>query len=83
MLASCYRASLALARSNDVQTIAFPAISTGAYRFPIQMASAIAVREVVKHLTEHRLPRDVRFVCFDDNTLSTYEASLTAAKLDA
>ncbi|MDX1430115.1 MAG: O-acetyl-ADP-ribose deacetylase [Rhodothermales bacterium] len=83
LLASCYRASLALARSNDVQTIAFPAISTGAYRFPIQMASAIAVREVVKHLTEHRLPRDVRFVCFDDNTLSTYEASLTAAKLDA
>src|SRR5437016_11450673 len=46
LLASCYRSSFALAEEHGVRTIAFPSISTGAYGFPIERASRIAVREV-------------------------------------
>ncbi len=46
LLADCYRNSLALACENGVRTIAFPSISTGAYRFPVERASKIAVREM-------------------------------------
>jgi O-acetyl-ADP-ribose deacetylase (regulator of RNase III) len=50
LLASCYRNSLALAEEHGVRTIAFPAISTGAYRFPLERATAIAVGTVREHL---------------------------------
>ena len=50
LLASCYRQSLALARAHDVATIAFPAISTGAYGFPMERAARIALREVAAGL---------------------------------
>ena len=46
LLASCYRHSLALAKAHDVRTIAFPAISTGVYGFPMERAARIAIREV-------------------------------------
>src|SRR5207237_406187 len=46
LLANCYRSALRLAVENDVRTIAFPAISTGVYRFPLDRATEIAVREV-------------------------------------
>jgi len=54
LLASCYRSSLALARDHDLLTIAFPAISTGIYGYPLQPASAIAVREV-RHWLAHEM----------------------------
>ena len=50
LLASCYRHSLALAREHEVATIAFPAISTGAYGFPMERAARIALREVAAGL---------------------------------
>src|SRR5438105_451757 len=46
LLASCYRSSLALAAQHSIRTIAFPAISTGAYRFPIERAARIALAEI-------------------------------------
>lgn len=49
LLAACYRASLALAESHALHSIAFPAISCGVYRFPVERACAIAVREVRAH----------------------------------
>src|SRR3954466_5030350 len=54
LLADCYRNSLALAVKNGVTTIAFPAISTGIYAFPLHRATAIAVREVKAFLKEDR-----------------------------
>jgi len=64
LLASCYRSSLELAVANGVRTIAFPAISTGVYGFPLERASAIAFREVRKCLEENPSLQEVVFVCF-------------------
>ena len=69
LLASCYRNSLALA--------AFPAISTGVYRFPLERATAIAVAEVARFLESDAVIEQVVFVCFDRRT---YEAYLTTLK---
>ena len=53
LLASCYRESLRLARQHDVRSIAFPAISCGAYRFPLPRAAAIAVETIYDELTSY------------------------------
>lgn len=65
MLASCYRESLKLAVDNQVKSIAFPAISCGAYRYPIDKACAIAVSEVSEFLLKTEEIEKVFFVCFD------------------
>ena len=65
LLASCYRESLKLAVENQVKSIAFPAISCGAYRYPIDKACAIAISEVSKFLGEFSEIEKVVFVCFD------------------
>ena len=63
LLASCYRESLRLAEENGVRSIAFPAISCGVYRYPLDEAAEIAVREVSQH--RGNVERVV-FVCFGD-----------------
>ena len=78
LLASCYRKSLGLARENNIKTIAFPAISTGAYRFPLDLAANIAVREARDFLYENTLPEKVFFVCFDPSAREVYEKALAA-----
>jgi len=65
LLASCYRESLKLALDNQLKSIAFPAISCGAYRYPIDKACDIAIREVSKFLREFDEIEKVVFVCFD------------------
>ena len=65
LLASCYRASLALAAQHLLKSVAFPAISTGAYRFPISRATAIAVAEVRRFVAAETSLERVLFVCFD------------------
>jgi O-acetyl-ADP-ribose deacetylase (regulator of RNase III) len=70
LLASCYRNSLALARQHGLKSIAFPAISTGIYRFPKEQATEIAVREVRAHAGDER----VVFCCFDKATADLYRA---------
>lgn len=61
-LASAYRASLALARGHGVRSIAFPAISTGAYAYPIERAAPIAFDEIVNHLTGETTIELVRYM---------------------
>ena len=68
LLASCYRKSLELAREYAVKTIAFPAISTGAYGFPSERAAGIAVSEIRKFLQENELPEKIFLVCFNKET---------------
>ncbi|MCQ1535551.1 O-acetyl-ADP-ribose deacetylase [Methanosarcina sp. KYL-1] len=65
LLASCYRKSLVLAREYSVRTIAFPAISTGVYGFPLERAAGIAVSEVRNFMKENELPETVFLVCFN------------------
>jgi len=70
LLASCYRKSLLLAKDNNLQSISFPAISTGVYGFPKKRAAEIAVKEVKKFLKDNSIL--VRLVCFDEETAQYY-----------
>lgn len=72
LLESCYRNALALAEQHDLLTISFPAISTGAYRYPVNEAACIAVQEAKEFLLDHDLPEQIIFVCFEQNALNTY-----------
>src|SRR5262245_5059124 len=64
LLASCYRESLALAVDRGAKSIAFPAISTGVYRFPIDLAAQIAVAETASFLRSHEAFEEIRLVAF-------------------
>lgn len=78
-LASCYRRSLELARRHGLRTIAFPAISTGVYRFPADQAARIAVATVRAELAAHPDSFDrIVLVCFGDAALAAYRAALAA-----
>jgi len=76
LLASCYRRCLKLAVENQIQTIAFPSISTGFYGYPILQASQIAVREVSNFLAINSLIKQVSFVCFSSDDLYVYQSLL-------
>lgn len=73
LLASCYRESLARADEIGASSVAFPAISTGVYDYPIAPATQIAIETVRSTPTTVEL---VRFVCFNDEALSAYTAAL-------
>ncbi|MBN2191766.1 MAG: O-acetyl-ADP-ribose deacetylase [Polyangiaceae bacterium] len=75
LLASCYRNSFALAQDVGARTIAFPTISTGIYRYPIEQATAIAVREARRALAAE-LVQKVRFVCFSHRDAEVYRREL-------
>ena len=77
LLACCYRGSLRLAKDLGAKSVAFPAISTGVYRFPSEQAAIIAVRET-RDFLEREPGLTVRFVCFDDETLGIYHRLLQA-----
>lgn len=68
LLASCYRRCLELAEQYNIGTIAFPAISTGVYGFPLERATTISVTEVQTFLLSHPEIEQVIFVCFDRST---------------
>ncbi|MFA6978725.1 MAG: O-acetyl-ADP-ribose deacetylase [Ignavibacteriaceae bacterium] len=76
LLANCYRNSLQLAVEHEIKTIAFPSISTGIYHFPIDKASAIAIREVLTFLENESTIEEVLFVCFSKSDLEIYKRSL-------
>jgi O-acetyl-ADP-ribose deacetylase len=72
-LTNCYRNSLQLAVENDIRTIAFPAISCGAYRFPIAAAARIAVETTTEFLDENNLMTEVTFVVSTDEIQAAYQ----------
>lgn len=74
LLASCYRASLALAEQCAVQTVAFPAISCGVYRFPVERAAAIAVRAIREHRPQSIA--EVTLVAFDQTLFDVLHAAV-------
>ena len=80
-LAECYRNSLKIAVKNKIKSIAFPSISTGAYRFPVEKAIKIAVKEVKNFLKQDKTIEKVVFVCFDDFTYALYLEELRNEKL--
>jgi len=77
LLANCYRRSLEVAVENGVRSIAFPAISTGIYGFPLERATRIAVREVHAFLQENASLEKAVFICFDSRTQNIYQNVLS------
>ena len=73
LLAGCYRNSFKKALSVGVKTIAFPSISTGAYRFPLERATEIAMEETRKILDNDKTLTQVVFVCFGDDAYNIYQ----------
>lgn len=76
LLARAYRNSLALALKMGIKTISFPSISTGAYGYPVENASRVALRTIVDFLGENAGIEEVRFVLHSRNDLRVYEEAL-------
>ena len=81
LLAGCYRRSLALARAQKLQSIAFPAISTGVYRFPADRAARIAVSTLLDEVKAGRAVGRVVFCCFSQDAAKHYADAFAALGL--
>jgi O-acetyl-ADP-ribose deacetylase (regulator of RNase III) len=76
LLASCYQQCLQLAQQEKLETIAFPAISTGVYGFPKERAAKIALSHVLAFLKDHDTPQHVTFCCFAEADAQVYRDAL-------
>jgi O-acetyl-ADP-ribose deacetylase (regulator of RNase III) len=72
LLANCYRSVFSIARENGIRSLAFPAISCGVYRFPVDRAVKIAVTETVAELVSSDAVQKVIFACFGDEIYNAY-----------
>ncbi len=72
-LANAYRNSLKIAKEHQFETVAFPSISTGAYRFPVERAARIALRTIAEFLSKNEYPRKVIMVLYDEPTYEVYK----------
>ena len=80
LLASSYRSCLELAAEHGCRTVAFPSISTGVYRFPLELAAPIAVKTVRDFLTDHPQLEQVTFVCFSQQVKDAYDKALQESR---
>lgn len=76
LLARCYRSCFALAGQHGLKTLAFPSISTGNYRFPIQRAARIALVEIEHALERLPVVTSVTVVCFEERVFNAYQDAL-------
>ena len=77
LLANCYRNSLALAEENGIDSIAFPAISTGVFGYPVEEAAEVALRTVVEEKEGLERVRLIRFVLFGEQDYEVHEQALS------
>lgn len=77
LLAGCYQNCLRIASELNCKTVAFPSISTGVYRFPLNRAAEIAIRTIEEYLSTHAEIEQVSMICFDGTTLSAYQDALS------
>ena len=77
LLASCHRRAIELAEEHDCTSVAFPAISTGVYGYPVALAAPVAIEATEKALADHPSVELARFVFRDDTTLAAYRAHLS------
>ena len=78
LLEQCYKNSMDAAWECNCQTVAFPSISTGAYRFPLAKAAEIAINTILEYLEQDTCIEDVYMVCFDYNTMAAYNKVMRA-----
>jgi O-acetyl-ADP-ribose deacetylase len=76
LLASCYRAALRVAHERGIRSIAFPALSTGAFGYPLEAAAKVALETVIEQATSLDCVRRIRFVLFDDHACAVHERAL-------
>jgi O-acetyl-ADP-ribose deacetylase len=76
LLAGCYRSVILLAEEHGLRSLAFPAISTGAYGFPLDRAAAIAVREIKEGLERNADLERVLVVCYNEENAAAYREAL-------
>ena len=76
LLANCYRNSLKLAEENGVESVAFPAISTGIFGYPLEEAANVALRVVVEEAEKLKTVRLIRFVLYGERDLEVHESVL-------
>lgn len=79
VLASCHRRAIELAAEQGCTSVAFPAISTGAYGYPVELAAPVAIAATQAALEAHPSVEVARFVFRDEATLAPYRAALTQA----
>ncbi len=79
LLADCYNNSLELALEHELEAIAFPSISTGAFGFPLSQAAQIAVETVKNWLESHAMPQKVIHVCFSSGDCLVYQKAVDQA----
>jgi len=77
LLANCYRNALALAEQNGIDSIAFPAISTGVFGYPVEEAAEVALRAVVEETEKLERVRLIRFVLFGEEDFEVHERVLS------
>ena len=83
LLSNCYKNCLLLAEKNNLCSVAFPSISTGVYHFPVNLAAAIAIKEILLFLSEHPKLQKIDMVCFDPHTKEAYEKALAEYKTNS
>jgi O-acetyl-ADP-ribose deacetylase (regulator of RNase III) len=76
LLANCYRNARGLAERHGIESIAFPAISTGVFGYPPAEAAAVALRTILEYAPKLKTVRRIRFVLFDDASLALHETAL-------
>lgn len=79
LLANSYRNSLRLAVAHGCQTVAFPSISTGVYAYPVAKAAQVAIATIKTALAQWPQLREVRLVCFDEQTYNAYQRAAQVA----
>lgn len=80
LLASCYRQSLRLASQAGATSVAFPSISTGAYRFPLDKAAGIAIKAISEESRLYPAIKIIYMVCFDEKTQRAYSRAYVKLK---
>jgi O-acetyl-ADP-ribose deacetylase (regulator of RNase III) len=82
LLASAYRRSLELAHAKHLPSIAFPAISTGVYGYPLEAAARVALATIIEFLKAHDTPPDVRMVLYDEHAYQVHTKVLEALSVE-
>lgn len=83
LLRSCYRNCLDIVSKHNLNSIAFPSISTGVYGYPLELAIPIALKEITKYLKKNPDLERVIIVCFDSIVFDSYSQSLNVLKSDS
>ncbi len=77
ILANCYRNALKIAEQHKIDSIAFPAISTGAFGYPVKEAAKVALRTIIEIASKLQYVKRIRFVLYSNRDLDIYEETLS------